>query len=172
MLFNKLFGKKEPGKMSQRVDPNHNPYKEEVLVTIPISLDDRKSILEIKEIKNAHAQVMGAQATLEHQGSKIPILVSSPKANNFSVGINIALHKALMTDFKAELERLRDLGLVSPETKVSYNPDTNNAILFRRSPTKTEGNLQLWKTACSDNMQVLIDDFDACLPFIMGIYGE
>lgn len=152
--------------------PQHNPYREKILLTVKTNINGQNEDVEIKEIRNNRAEVAGAQAVFSFGNEKVPVIVSSPNANSFSIGINIALHKSLMDDFKEELSRLKEAGLVSPEAKLSYNPDTKNAILFRRSDAKIAGNVQKWKDTCAGNLQTLIDDFSACMPFILKIYGE
>lgn len=160
------------GKANQKVDPKHNPYKENILLTVTVDTPEGEKALTIREIRNKQAQVMGAQAVLEYRNEKIPVVISSPHAENFSCGVNIGMHKSIMDDFKAELKRLQDEGLASPAAKLSYNPDTRTAILFRRSNSMPGGNIQRWKDICKGSMQPLVDDFLAVLPFVMNIYGE
>lgn len=164
--------RKEDSAAVEIESPKHNPYREKTLLAVKASVNGQDEQIEIKEIRNSRAEVAGAQAIFLFGNEKVPVIVSSPNAESFSIGVNIALHKSLMDDFKEELSRLKKEGLVSPEAKLSYNPDTKNAILFRRSDVKIAGNIQKWKDTCSGNLQTLIDDFSACMPFVLKVYGE
>lgn len=167
-----LKDKRKREKEAPYVDAKHNPYEEKLLHTVSVTADGNELMLPIYEIRNQKAEVMGAQSILVFRGEKVPILISSPRSDSFSAGINIAMPKEVMSEFKQELERLKEEGLVSAAAKLSYNPDTKNAILFRRSDSMVNGNLQRWRDVCDGNMQVLVNDFVACMPYIMGVYGE
>ena len=170
-LMQKFYDLIDGNKSGVKVDPNTNPYAEKLLHTVPVVIYGEEVQLQIREIRNQQAQVMGAQAMFNCQGEKIPVIISSPKNESFSAGVNIALPKEVMSDFKEELKRLQESGEATAEARLSYNPETKNAILFRRAAEKTNS-LQLWRKACDDNIQLLADDLMACMPFILHIYGE
>lgn len=153
-------------------DSQHNPYAEKLLHTVTVLVDGEETQLELREIKNRQAQVMGGQSMFEYRDEKIPIVISAPSAETFSVGVNIAMPRELLSDFREELQRLQEEGLASPGAKLSYNPETKNAILFRRSEARIAGNLVKWRDVCDDALPTLINDTIACMPFIMGVYGE
>lgn len=163
--------KRAKEKAAPASDAKHNPYQEKLLHTTRIVLEGGIDLI-IREIRNQQAQVMGAQAVLEFRGEKAPVIISSPRSDSFSAGINIAMPKEVMSEFKQELRELQAQGIASSAAKLSYNPDTKNAILFRRSDTKINGNLQRWRSVVDANIQTLVDDFMACLPFVMKVYGE
>lgn len=153
-------------------DGTHNPYEEKLLQTIDVTVNGEVQSLDIREIKNKKAEVMGAHSIIVISGEKIPLFISSPRFDTFSMGVTIALPRELLSEFKVELKRLKDEGLVSEGTKISYNPDTKNAILFCRSDSKVNGNLPRWRDICAAKMQTFVNDVAACMPYVMNIYGE
>lgn len=170
-LVQRLLGMIDGKDSAGKVDPYKNPYVEKLLHTVPVMVDGQEIALEIREIRNQQAKVMGAQSTFVCRGEKLVIIISSPQNEGFSAGVNIALPREIMSDFKEELRRLQEEGEASAGAKLSYNPETKNAILFRRADEKA-GSLQKWRAACDENLQVLIDDCVACMPFVLGVYGE
>ena len=153
-------------------DPRHNPYAEKLLHTITVNIDGEETVLELREIRNKQAQVMGAQAKFKYRGETIPVVISAPQSDTFSAGVSITLPVEIMSEFKEELQRLKDEELVSPGAKLSYNPEAKSAILFRRSEAKIAGNLVRWRDVCDSSLQTLVDDLIACMPYIMKVYGE
>lgn len=167
-FFKGLFGSKQE---EEPLDPKNNPYFEEVCVRVPVTVQDEETVIEVRWIKNADAKVKGGQATFAFGAETIPVVISSPTSEKFSMGINITIDKALMPKFHEELQRLQDEGAVSERAKLSYNSEYKHAIFYRRSDAKA-GNTDKWKTLVQGNMQGLIDDFSAVMPFVMGVYGE
>jgi len=161
-----------PADAVSMTDPHHNPYAEKLLHTVTVVVDGEEATLELREIRNKQAQVMGAQSTFKYRGESIPMVISSPQSDSFSAGVNIALPIEIMSEFREELQRLKDEGLASPGAKLSYNPETKNAILFRRSEAKIAGNIVRWRDVCDSSLQTLVNDLVACMPYIMKIYGE
>jgi hypothetical protein len=149
-----------------------NPYQERVLVTIPVTIDGVVTPIALREVKNKQAKVSGGQGELHYRGEKIPITVSSPTADSFSIGISIGMHKANVPEFKEEVKRLQDEGLITPQCKVSYIPDFKNVMLYRRSESTVGGSVQRWSNIARGQLQPLVDDFIQVMPWIMKLYGE
>lgn len=101
------------------------------------------------------------------------MLVSAPNSGSFSVGINIGFSKILYPSLKEELQRLKNEGLVSEKALLGYNGSTSQAILYRRSESSlSKGDVAKWQDLLRGNLQPLIDDFEALLPFVMRCFGE
>lgn len=153
--------------------PQENPLEEKVCATIPVVIDGQDTQLVFRWILNAAGQIKGAKTTFTYRGETIPVITSSPQHESFSMGVNIGMHESLMPKFRDELARLQEEGAISAKAKLSYNADTKQAILFRRSDAKiSKGDTLRWRNVVQGNSQALVDDFIALMPFIMNIYGE
>lgn len=154
-------------------DPQSNPLEEKVCATIPVVIDEQDEQLVYRWILNAQGEVKGAKTTFKYRGETIPVVTSSPTHESFSMGVNIGLHESLLPKLRDELARLQEKGEVSAKAKLSYNAETKQAILFRRSDAHIpKGDTLRWRTVVQGNSQALVDDFIALMPFIMNIYGE
>ena len=154
-------------------NPQDNPYYEAVCARIPVDIIDEKTVVEFRWIKNKEAKIKGAYAVFLHKGEQVPVLVSAPNSGSFSVGINIGFSKILYPSLKEELQRLKNEGLVSEKALLGYHGSTSQAILYRRSESSlSKGDVAKWQDLLRGNLQPLIDDFEALLPFVMRCFGE
>lgn len=158
---------------SKTNDPYTNPYYEAICSRIPAEVDGETVVIEFRWIKDKETKIKGASATFLHRGERVPILVSAPNCGSFSVGITIGFSKVLYPSLCEELERLQEENLASEKALLGYNGSTNQAILYRRSDTTlVKGDIAKWQALLKGNLQALIRDFEALLPFVMRCFGE
>ena len=154
-------------------NPHDNPYYEAVCARVPAVIEGEETVIEFRWIKNKDAKIKGAQAGFLHQGEQVPVVVSSPESDSFSLGINIGFSKILYPSLCEELHRLQEEGLVTSKALLGYNGTTNQAILYRKAGSKmTKGDISKWRDCLRGNLQFLIDDFEAIVPFVMRCFGE
>lgn len=159
--------------ISSGENPQNNPYYEAVCARILVNVIDEKTIVEFRWIKNKEAKIKGAYAVFLYKGEQVPVLVSAPNSGSFSVGINIGFSKVLYPSLREELQKLKNEGLVSEKALLGYNGSTNQAILYHRSDVPlTKGDIAKWQNLLRGNLQILIDDFESLLPFVMRCFGE
>lgn len=172
MRLPQLFSRKK--KESVLVEsPKDNPFHEAECARVNVSAGGEENAVVFRWIKNSKAEIKGAQAAFPYDGSKVPVTVSSPSSASFSIGVNIAFPQEKLPRLREELDRLKREELVSPSASIGYNVATSQAILFRRSPMrKGKEDLSEWQTALEQNLQILVDDFEAVFPFVMRCFGR